>query len=44
MSQNGGKIACKGKYHNIKLSIGDYKMQSNMYFHPLAGCDIILGV
>lgn len=26
MIGNGGKITCKGKYHNIKLAMCDYQM------------------
>lgn len=44
MISNGGKIACKGWCQNIKLSMGDYEMQSDMYVLPLGGCNIVLGI
>lgn len=44
MIGNGGKIACKGWCHNIKLSMGDYKLQSDMYALPLSSCDVVLGI
>lgn len=44
MIKNGGKIASKGWYHNVRLSMSDYKMQSDIYVLPLDGCDVILSV
>ena len=44
MVGNGGKIACKGTCHNVKLSMGHYTLKSDMYALPLGGCDIVLGV
>jgi len=41
---NGGKIACKGTCRNVKLSMGQYILKSDMYVLPLGGCDIILGI
>lgn len=43
MIGNGGKVACKGKYHNINLTMGYYQLESGMYTLPLGGCDVILG-
>ena len=44
MVGNGGKIACKGMCHNVKLSMGHYTLKSDMYTLPLGECDIVLGV
>lgn len=44
MIGNERKIACKGWYNNIKLSMGDFKIQSNMYVLLLDGCDMVLGI
>jgi len=44
MIGNEGRISCKGSCCNIKLSMDDYKMQSNMYILPFEGCDIVFGI
>lgn len=44
MIGNGGKIACKLQCRNIKLNMGDYKMQDDMYVIPLGWCDMVLGI
>ena len=41
---NGGTINCSGKCHNIKLSMGEYVLNSPMLSIPMGGADIILGV
>lgn len=44
MIGNMGKIACKGWYHNIKLSMDAYKMKIDMNVLPLGGYDIVLSI
>lgn len=44
MVGNGGKIACKGTCQNVKLSMGQYTLKSDMYVLPLGGCDIVLEI
>lgn len=44
MVGNGKKIACKGTCQNVKLSMGQYTLKSDMYILPLEGCDIVLGI
>ena len=43
MVDNGSTLPCKGKCHNVCISIGDYNLHSNMFAMPLGGCDVILG-
>lgn len=43
MIANGGTLPCKGKCRNVRLSIGDYNMRSDMFALPLGGCDVVLG-
>ena len=43
MVANGSTLPCKGKCYNVCISIGDYKLCSNMFSMPLGGCDVILG-
>ena len=43
MVANGSTLPCKGKCHNVCISIGYYKFCSNMFVMPLGGCDLILG-
>ena len=40
---NGSTLPCKGKCRNVCISIGYYKLCSNMFSMPLGGCDVILG-
>ena len=40
---NGGTLPCRGKCHNVCISIGDYNLCSNMFYMPVGGCDMILG-
>ena len=43
MVANGGTLPCKGKCRNVCISIGDYKLRSDMFSFPLGGCDVVLG-
>ena len=43
MITNGGTLACKGKCLNVRISMGDYKLHSDMFSLPLGGCDVVLG-
>jgi len=44
MVVSGGTINCSGKYHNIKLSMGEYVLNSPMISIPMGGVDVVLGV
>jgi len=44
MVASGGTINCSGKCHNIKLSIGEYVLNSPMLSIPMGGADVVLGV
>jgi len=44
MVANGGKINCSRKFHNIKLSMGEYLLTSPMLSIPMGGADVVLGV
>ena len=44
MVANGGTINCSGKYHNIKLTMGEYILNSPMLSIPMGGVDVVLGV
>eukprot|EP00253_Pinus_taeda_P016376 PITA_16376 len=41
---SGGTINLSGKCHNIKLSMGEYLLNSPMLSIPMGGVDILLGV
>jgi hypothetical protein len=41
---NGGSIDCVGKCHNIKLSMGGYKLEIPMYAIPIGGLYVFLGI
>ena len=43
MISNGGTLPCKGKCRNVHISIGYYKLRSNMFSFPLGGFDVVLG-
>ena len=43
MISNGGALPCKGKCCNVRISIGDYNLRSDMFSLPLGGCDVVLG-
>ena len=44
MIANGGTINCSGKFHNVKLSMGEYVLSSPMLSIPMGGVDVVLGV
>ena len=44
MVANGGTINFSGKYHHIKLSMGEYVLNSPMLSIPMGGVDVVLGV
>ena len=44
MVENGGTINCYGKCHNIKLTMGEYVLNSLMLSIPMGGADGVLGV
>jgi len=44
MVANGGTINCSGKCHNIKLTMGEYVLNSPMLSIPICGADVVLGV
>eukprot|EP00253_Pinus_taeda_P034562 PITA_34562 len=44
MVASGGTINCSGKYHNIKLSMGEYVFNNLMLSIPMGGIDVVLGV
>eukprot|EP00253_Pinus_taeda_P024425 PITA_24425 len=44
MVASGGTINCSGKCHNIKLSMGEYVLNSPMLSIPMGGADVVLGV
>ena len=43
MIANGGTLPCKGKCHNVHISMGDYNLRSDMFSLPLGECDVVLG-
>ena len=44
MVGNEGTINCLGKCHNIKLSMGEYVLNSLILSIPMGGVDVVLGV
>ena len=44
MVENGGIINCFGKCHNIKLTMGEYVLNSTILSIPMGGADVVLGV
>ena len=44
MVANGGTINFSRKFHNIKLSMGEYVLNSPMLSIPMRGADVVLGV
>jgi len=44
MVANGRTINFSRKCHNIKLSIGEYVLNSSMFSIPMGGVDVVLGV
>ena len=43
MVANGGTINCSGKCHNIKLTMGEYVLNSPMLSIPMGVVDVVLG-
>ena len=43
MVSNGITLRCKGKCCSVCISIGDYKLHSNMFAIPLGGCSLVSG-
>lgn len=43
MVADGETIKCSGKCHNIKLSMGEYVLNSPMISIPMGGDDVVLG-
>ena len=41
---DGGIISCSGKCHSIKLSMGDYQLDTPIYAISMGVVDIVLGV
>ena len=44
MVENGGTINFSVKYHNIKLTMGEYVLNSPMLSIPMGGVNVVLGV
>ena len=44
MVANGGTINCSGKCHNVKLTMGEYVLNSPMLSIPMGGDNVVLGV
>ena len=44
MVANGGTINCSGKCHNIKLTMGEYGLNSPMLSITMGGANVVLGV
>ena len=44
MVTNGGTINFSGKFHNIKLTMGEYVWNSPMLSIPMGGAIVVLGV
>ena len=44
MVANGGTINFSGKFHNIKLTMGEYVLTSPMLSIAMGGADVVLGV
>ena len=44
MVANGGTINFSGKFHNIKLTMEEYVLNSLMLSIPMGGVDVVLGL
>ena len=44
MVANGGTMNCSIKCHNIKLTMGEYVLNSPMLSIPMGGVDVVQGV
>jgi hypothetical protein len=43
MIADGGTINCLGKFHSIKLNMGEYFLDSSMISIQMGGVDVVLG-
>ena len=43
MISNGGMMKCGGKYENVKLQMGNYRLISHLFDIEIDGCDVVLG-
>jgi hypothetical protein len=44
MIVDGGAINCSGKFHSIKLTMGEYFLDIPMISIKMGGVDVVLGV
>ena len=44
MVENGGNINLSREFHNIKLMVGKYVLNSPIHSIPIGGIDVVLGV
>ena len=44
MVANGGTINFSGKFHNIKITMGEYVFNSPILYIPMGGADVVLGI
>ena len=44
MVSNGGTINSSGKCYNIKITMGEYVLNSSMISIPMGDVDVVLGV
>ena len=44
MVESGGTINCSRKFHNIKISMGEYALNSPILSIPMGGVDVVLRV
>ena len=43
MVANGGTINCSIKFHNIKLTMGEYVLNNPILSIPMGGANVVLG-
>ena len=43
MIANGGMIKCGGCHGNVKLQIGEYRLETCMFIVEMGGCDVVFG-
>jgi len=43
MVENGGTVNFSVKFHNIKLTIGEYVLNIPMFSIPMCGANVVLG-
>ena len=44
MVANGGTINISRKFHNIKITMGEYVLNSPILSVPMGGADVVLGI